>query len=406
MVGAQACIFMAEALSQSDIEALLSQMAPSVEGASEPSISTTRHEVISTTSQVGALIYIPENQLFTSIPLRKTHSHGIGGQVAYEVFDFRRSDKFSKDQLRSLQVIHENFARVFKQTISAYLRQTVKVDLVSIDQVPYEEYIRSISGSLINILNVDPLSGQAMLDVELRFLFAMIDRLLGGPGESHYKPTKDLTDVEKVLARSIVTRALTDLEAAWHEAMPLEFSVASVETSSQFIQLVPNNETVLLLMFDMSIGEQRGSMCLSIPYMLLKPFAHNLGQQHWFSHRRKSSKSLAPKMAQRLREMTKVPCIARLGTSTTDVETLVTMEIGQILPLSVPMTIGEGSEPSGVLAQVELMVCDKPKFRGHIGLRGGKRLAVQIDDIIEPPPGLEVHRESPSDMKKEAAALA
>lgn len=317
--------------------------------------------------------------------------------VSYEPYDFRRSDKLSKDHVRTLQVIHETFSRLFTSSLSGYLRATVQIELVSIEQMPYEEYVRSISASLINILNVSQLSGQMMLEMDLRILFAMIDRLLGGAGEGVFKAGKDLTDVEKVLGGNITRRALDDLESSWIDILPLDFTVASVETSAQFVQIVPGNDTIVLVLFDIRLGDEQGTMSLSIPYMLLKPVAQRLHTQHWFANTRKIGAGLAPQMAARLREMTQVECSARLGTSQATVDAIANLRVGEILPLKIADQgeEGEGGAKAG-LANVDVMVADKPKFRGHIGLRGGKRLAVQIDDFIPMPPTLQVHKEQVS----------
>jgi flagellar motor switch protein FliM len=330
---------------------------------------------------------------------RRRHAELTGRNMSavYEPYDFRRSDKLSKEHIRTLQVIHENFARLFTSSISAYLRTTMQVDLISIEMVPYDEYVRSISASLINVLNVSPVSGQGMLEIDLRMMFAILDRLLGGNGQGQPKQGKDLTDVEKILSKTIVRRALTDLSSAWHDTVPLEFTIASVETSAQFIQIVPPNDTIILMLFDLHLGEQQGMMSLSIPYMLLKPIASRLNAQHWFASAKRSGLHLGPRMAQRLVDVTKVPCVARLGTSSISVDTLSNLEVGQILPLNIASgNAKEHAHGNHSLACVDLLVGNSPKFRGHIGLRGGKRLAVQIDEIIPQPLPLQIHKELPS----------
>jgi flagellar motor switch protein FliM len=335
------------------------------------------------------------------VPLRKRRMAAITGRqrMSFEPYDFRNSDKLSKEHLRTLQVIHEAFARLITSSISGYLRSTVQIELISIEQVTYDEYVRSISASLINVLNVSPLSGQSMMEIDMRILFAMIDRLLGGAGEGHFKQGKDLTDVEKILAGNIVNRALAELAIAWQEIVPLDFTVATVETSAQFVQIVPGNDTVVLILLDVRLGEQQGAMSLAIPYMLLKPIVGRLHTHHWATSAAKTRKHLAPKMAERLREMTRVPIVARIGTSDVTVEAIDSLEIGEILPLNIARgTLNDRNQSNRAgapgLSNVDVLVGDKIKFRGHIGLRGGTRLAVQIDDVVAPPPSLEIHRDA------------
>ena len=114
-----------------------------------------------------------------------------------------------KDQLRTLQMLHETFARLFAGSLSGYLRVPVHVDLVSVEQIPYDEYMRSLTSSIINVFSMAPLNGQAILEVEFNIILSMIDRLLGGPG-SMVKNTSVLTDIERALTESIIDRALRE----------------------------------------------------------------------------------------------------------------------------------------------------------------------------------------------------
>jgi flagellar motor switch protein FliM len=294
-----------------------------------------------------------------------------------------------------LQILHESFARLFGSTISGYLRTTVHVDLASIEQISYEEYTRSISASLINILDVKPLSGQALYEVDLRILFVMIDRLLGGRGEGGLKSTRDLTEIERVLAENIVTRALKDLESAWDNVQKLKFESVSIDTTAQFLQIVPNNDTVLLVLFEVRIGERQGAMSVCMPYQLMKPILAKLNAQRWFqSGKKKSLANLAPQVAERLRQTTRVNCIARLGVATVTMGEIAALEPGQIIPLTLPAMDGEADSPEAGLNRAEVLVGNSPKFRGRIGLREGRRLAIQIEEVLPGPQTLISHKET------------
>ena len=312
--------------------------------------------------------------------------------VAYEPYDFRRPDKLSKDHIRSLQMLHENFVSFFVSSLAGYLRAQVEVELVSVEQVPYDEYIKTISGSLLNILNVDALAGQAILEMDFGIFFSMLDRLLGGKGASG-KIVRDLTDIEKVLASNITELALADLKAAWETVLPLEFVVASMETSPQFVQIVPGNDTVVLVLFNIRMGEFQGAMSLCIPYLLIKPILNRLSAQRWFvSDRKKNDATYGRLLAERL-NTTAVPCIARLGVSSLTVADIAGLEVGQVVPMRVcPAEEVSGPAPKGRLGTVDLLVGAQVKFRGRTGLRG-RNLAVQIEQVIGPPLELVAHRE-------------
>lgn len=310
---------------------------------------------------------------------------------AYEVYDFRRPDKLSKDHVRALQMLHENFAGFFMSSLAGHLRTQVEVDLVSVEQVPYDEYIKTVSESLLNILNVETLSGQAIFEMDFGILFSMLDRLLGGKGAAG-KVVRDLTDIEKMLAGSIVEMGLADLRTAWETVLPLDLSVASMETSPQFVQIVPGNDTIVLVLFQIRMGEYQGAMSLCIPYLLLKPILAKLSTQRWFvSDRKKTSQTHAQELALRL-NTTAVPCVARLGRTSITVSELVSLSVGQVLPMEVCPASDDPHAPKDKLGTVDLLIGDQVKFRGRTGLRG-KTLAVQIEQVVAPAADLVAHRE-------------
>ena len=373
---------MAEELLQTEIEALFASMAVQEDTPAETSSA--------------------ESRVF--LPLHKRRRAAAGqalasGQFsppptapAFERYDFRRPDKLSKDQMRSLQVLHENFAGNLLTSLTTYLRAHVDVSLVSVEQLSYDEYIKTVNNSVLNILDVDVLTGQAILQMDLTILFTMFDRLLGGKGASG-KIVRDLTEIEKMLTSNIVGMALADLKLAWESVVDLDFRVASMEPSGQFVQIVPGNDTIILLMFEISIGNFQGDMCLCLPYLLVKPVLSRLSGQRWIGNdKKKTHVSHRQELAKRLNTTT-VPCIARLGVSSMTVSDLAELEVGQVLPMQVCSTGEESSsKPKGRLGRVDLMVGDQIKFRGRTGLLG-RNLAVQIEQVVAPISELIAHRD-------------
>ena len=394
---------MADVLSQREIESLLASMATTEE---EPTVSEAveqRRSAVGAGAAAAPQTRTAEGHVFLPLHKRRRaaasralavsqHRAASALPVSYEPYDFRRPDKLSKEHVRSLQVLHENFAGFFVSSLAGYLRTQVEVELVSVEQVPYDEYMKTISTSILNILNVDALAGQAILEMDFGLFFAMLNRLLGGKGAAG-KIVRDLTDIEKLLAGNIVEMALTDLKAAWETVLPLDFVVASMETSSQFVQIVPGNDTIVLVLFDIRMGDFQGAMSLCIPYLLIKPILNKLSAQRWFvSDRKKNAATHGPLLAQRLNTTT-VPCIARLGVASLTVAGLVALEVGQVVPMQVcPSEEVSGPAPKGRLGTVDLLVGDQVKFRGRTGLRG-RNLAVQIEQVVGPPLELVAHRE-------------
>ncbi len=391
---------MADVLSQSEIESLLASMT----GADEPPAPSPATEerratldaVAATAPQTRAVdgrVFLPLHKRRRAEASRAldTAQHRAAVPPSYEVYDFRRPDKLSKDHLRSLQMLHESFANFFLTSLASHLRTQVEVELVSVEQVPYDEYLKTVSASLLNILNVEALSGQSIFEIDFGILFSMLDRLLGGKGAAG-KVVRDLTDIEKTLSGHIVDMALADLKAAWEAVLAVDFDLVSMETSPQFVQIVPGNDTVVLILFEIRIGEFSGAMSLCVPYLLLKPILGKLSTQRWLtSDRKKNTVSHGGELARRL-HTTRVACIARLGVSSLTVADLVSLEVGQVLPMSVcPPPEGEVA-PKARLGAVDLVVGEQVKFRGRTGLRG-RKLAVQVEQVVAAPTELITHFE-------------
>lgn len=343
---------MSEILSQAEIEALLS------------SLTSDGADMSPAPSSAGAPRDPSPGGGMTSSPIKR-ESRAL---IAYEVYDFRRPDKFAKDQLRTLQMLHETFARLFAGSLSAYLRVPAHVDLVSVEQIPYDEYMRSLTSSIINVFSMAPLSGQAILEMEFSVILSMIDRLLGGPG-SMDKRSNALTDIEKALTESILNRALKEFHTAWEGIAQFTPKREIMETQSQFVQIVPPNDVVVSILFEIKVGELRGAMSICIPYLLLKPITGKLSAQRWFaSSIKKNTGKYAGLLARRL-EKTHVTCAVRLGASDISVEELLNLQVGDVITLNRQQH-----------EEVEILIGDSVKFFARPGIRG-KKLAVHITRI-------------------------
>ncbi len=350
---------MVEILSQAEIEALLASLTSDGDSV-DPEPDSSISEPVQFTRGGGA----PASALALSSPTRPDARRTI----AYEPYDFRRPDKFSKDQLRTLQMLHETFARLFASSLSAYLRVSTHVDLVSVEQVPYNEYMRSLTTSIINVFSLGPLEGQAILEMEFNVVLAMIDRLLGGPGNM-VKTNTMLTEIEKALTESIINRALRDLQTAWVSVVAFTAKRESMETQSQFIQIVPPNDTIVSILFEVKVGDLRGAMSLCIPYLLLKPITPKLSVQRWFSSTAgENAGQNSEQLAKRLSKA-KVTCVCRLGTSRITVRELVNLSAGDTVLLDRRNT-----------DEVDLMIGNSVKFRGKPGT-AGRKVALHINRI-------------------------
>lgn len=266
-------------------------------------------------------------------------------------------------------MLHETFARLAGSGLSAYLRAPVNIDLISLEQVPYEEYLRSISQSVFTIMSLPPLTGQAVLEIEFGLVFTMIDRMLGGPGKGISRTV--LTDIERPLVRQIIERMFQALKNAWEGVVIVNPGIEGMETSSQFVQIAPPNDIVVTILFEVKVGNQRSAMSLCIPYLVLKPITTKLSAQKWFaSSSRRHSASSRRLLCHQVNQST-VDCSVRLGKSRIQVKDFLSLQPGDILRLD------QKTEND-----LTMLVSNVPKFEGRPALRG-KKLVFAVTDPIE-----------------------
>lgn len=207
----------------------------------------------------------------------------------YKLYNFRRPDKFSKDHLRALQTIHEGFARQLGLVMTAYLRMTVEVDVVSVDQLTYDEFIRSMPSPMtVGIMELDPLPGQVLFGLGYEVTSSIIDRMLGGSGASEAR-ARELTDIEQSLIRRVIERCNVCLEEAWQSVMNVNVSMVGLEESYALIQVATPGEIVALITFEVNVGSKSsGLISLCVPYPVLEGVISQLSAQHIF-HRQQAT---------------------------------------------------------------------------------------------------------------------
>ena len=301
---------------------------------------------------------------------KQQQKKGTRSAVAYEVYDFRRPDKFSKEQLRTLQMLHETFGRLAGTNLSALLRTNVNIDLISLEQVPYEEYLRSISSSVFAIMSIPPLTGQAALEMEFGLVFTMIDKLLGGPGRSLSRT--NLTDIEQPLYHQIMGRMFAALKSAWEGVVIVNPSIEEIETSAQFVQIAPPSDIVVSILFEVRVGDTHGAMSLCIPYMVLKPITAKLSAQKWFAatSNRKQTNVHRQALVTQL-QSAQVDVWVRGGRSLITVEDFLRLQKHDVIKLD--QKVGH---------EMTLMVNTRPKFRGMPSLNE-RKIAFHISSLSE-----------------------
>jgi flagellar motor switch protein FliM/flagellar motor switch protein FliG len=208
-------------------------------------------------------------------------------QLKVKTYDFMRPDKFSKDQIRTVQMMHETFARLTSTAISAHLKALVGVHVSVVDQLTYEEFIRSIPNpTILGIISMEPLRSCAVLELDPSASFAMIDAISGGKGESNFF-ARSLTDIELHILEGIFIKMAENVKKSWANVADIKPRLIKFETNPQFAQVVPPNDMIVLISMTIKVGEVEGKLNLCIPYITIEPILHKLSAKYWYSSIRK-----------------------------------------------------------------------------------------------------------------------
>ena len=227
---------------------------------------------------------------------------------SYKLYNFRRPDKFSKDNLRALRDIHREFSKTISLVLSGYLRMRVEIEIVSVDQLTYEEFVRSMPSPIsVGVFEFEPLSGQILLGISFEVISCIVNRMLGGVGNIEAQ-TRELTDIEKALAKKIINIIIKSLEDSWNAVIPVTGKFISLDDNYQSIQVATAGEIVALLTFEVQIsGKHFGLFSLCFPYPVLETVLGHLSTQHIFQ-----TKGLVASNDERLK------MISKLNTSNVD----------------------------------------------------------------------------------------
>ena len=289
-----------------------------------------------------------------------------------KVYDFKRPDRFSKDQIRTLFMLHESFSRLLNTYLSASLRAMVDIEVMSVEQMTYQEFVQSMGNpSVIGILALPPLKGNIIIEVGTDLAFAYIDRVFGGEGKSGVK-SRALTDIETAVMRRFIDTVTNYFKEAWSNVVEFRPNFETMETNPQFAQIVPPSDMVVLVTIHIKMGDVDGMMNICIPYLVLEPVMSKLTTSFWVAA--SADKESTPEQVEELQrkiERTRVPFKVELGTVDITVHEFLTLGFGDVLPLDTQ-------------TQDELVcyVGSNAKFRARPGT-AGKRMAVQISGIIE-----------------------
>lgn len=302
-------------------------------------------------------------------PSSDVGSSGIRGFAKnVKVYDFKSPDKFSKDQLRTLQMIYENYARAISTTISTYLRKLVVVNVSSVDQISYEQFTKTVMNpTTLVLINMYPLKGSAIMEIPPTLTFAIIERLLGGEGEM-IKNTRELTDIELSVIESVAVRLLINLKDSWSSIIEFKPKLDSIETNIQFTQIVPPNDTVVLITLDARIGRVEGSLLFCIPYITLESIINRLSARNIYISLKQEEESNQAIIREHMFD-TNVEARVEIGEMPISVDELLDLKEGDFIELETKAN-----------AMLPLYIGGKRKFLVKPGKRG-KKMAVVISAV-------------------------
>ncbi len=286
-------------------------------------------------------------------------------------YDFKHPNRVSKDQIRTLENMHDNFAGHYGSTLSTIMRTIVDVDLVSVDQITYSEFIMSlVTPSCTYTFSAEPLDAVCLVDFNPTLTFSFIDRMFGGNGKI-LETERELTGIERSVMARLANKLYRDLERAWENIVKIHVENKSFETNPQFIQIVAPGETVVVVSFQIKLFQSTGLLTVCYPFMSLEPIITKLSAQNWIDATKK--KNLESDRHVNLFNLKRVNAelTAQLLTTNIKMRDFMELNVDDVIP-----------SETKISENISVFVNSRKKFVGRPGLSGKKR-AVQILEYLE-----------------------
>ncbi len=277
------------------------------------------------------------------------------------LYDFRRPDRIAKDQLRSIHVLHENFARCLASSLSAFLRANVAVDLISVEQLPFAEFTRRLpSPTCIVELALHPLEGSAILELSQSLAFPIFEMLLGGSGKGSAKISREITEIEKSILDGLFRLMLQDLRTAWQAVGSIDFTAESHATEPAQLRMLAASEAVVSIRMELRVGEYSGFINIAIPSVIIKMLIQKFDQQ-WTARKTASSEADQARVLKLIRPAM-VNVEARMNGPKVLLGDLLAVEAGDVLTFDY-----------SIKREVDCITNGCIKFQGNIVQQGNKR---------------------------------
>jgi flagellar motor switch protein FliM len=286
---------------------------------------------------------------------REEEGRASQGSDGITPYNFRRPDRVSKEQLRSLHFLHDRFAKNVSTSMSAFLRTVTNVSILSVEQFTYSEFLMSLPDpTAFYAIAMPPLDGVGALEVNPSIAFAMVDRMLGGTGESP-APNRALTEIEQNVMDSVVKLVLEHLTETWRAITDVRFRIQGRETRPQMLQVTGANEGVILLGFEIVIGESRGMLSISIPAAAIETMEEKVAEG-WNRTRRQPSPLESSRL---LANLGRVPLpVATVLETRMSAREVLALQAGEIVALGHSAAAPVDIHVGGVKRFVGRLTCD------------------------------------------------
>ena len=254
-----------------------------------------------------------------------------GEEKQVKNYDFARPSKFSKEHLRTLEIIFEHFGRLLATNLPAYLRKSVSVDVVNSEVVIYSEFSNALSNPvLLGVVGMDPLMGNVIMEMASNLGFAIVDRLLGGVGNSLEKE-RDFSEIELSILERVFTICVNLLHEPWENVVEITPRLNRIETNSQFAQIISPSETIAIVTINLKIGDVEGLMNICLPYTTLEPVMDKLNTKYWFSTMKEKDSNSYEAAIENIIDNALIPMKAVLGTCNINVQDFVNLQLGDVI---------------------------------------------------------------------------
>lgn len=287
-----------------------------------------------------------------------------------KVYDFARPSKFSKEHLRTLEIIFEHYGRLLSTNLPVYLRKNVQVEVMNSEAVTYMEFSNALSNPvLLGIVNFDPLEGNIIMEMASQLGFTIVDRMLGGEGEPMDK-VREFSEIELLIIERIMTACVSLLREPWENVIDIHPRLERIETNSQFAQIISPSEMIAIITINIKIGEVEGLMNVCLPYITLEPVMEKLNTKFWYSSMQEKSEAVYAEAIESLISKAAIPVTAVLGNSTISVSDFSSLQVGDVVRLD-----------TKVDQELEVFVGDIKKFTALPGA-AGDNYAVRVTSVI------------------------